>query len=296
MSSEKESTTTASAEEDGSVDVHKRPRSTSNSSYSSESISAKTGILRRRSSAGNDSGDHPPTSSAEKSLPSPVDEAHPEKQNRKVCMLRGAMISTLLSATVVVATLVYLYVTRDEERIFKTQYEDSVSKVAEAFQHGIDMKHDAASTFSAIYTSIYGNIVQEFNAQDSVWPNATLPFFAEKAKDLLKISGGRALSFNPIITHNGNRIEWETHATESAWLLGDKSLVVPPPDLTWPNNRTVSFGIYSRDADRNVVYDPGFAPGSRYEDVLVPVWQIYPIKTNEKAVMFNLHSEKNRQR
>lgn len=296
MSSEKmESTTTASAEEDGD-DVHKRPTSVSNSS--SGSISARSGILRRRSSTtrSNDSGDDPPISNAEKSLPSPVDEAHPEKQNRKVCMLRGAMIFTLLSATVVVATLVYLYVTRDEERIFYTQYKDSVSKVAEAFQHGIDMKHDAASTFSAIYTSIYGNIVQEINAQEPVWPNATLPFFAEKAKDLLKISGGRALSFNPIITQNGNRIEWEAHATESAWLLGDKSLVVPPPDLTWPNNRTVSFGIYSRDSDRNVVYDPGFAPGSRYEDVLVPVWQIYPIKTNEKAVMFNLHSEMNRQR
>lgn len=289
------STTTASVEEDS--DVHERPRSTSKIS-SSESIAARTSILRRRSSnnGSHDTGDGPSTSSAEKSLPSPVDEAHPEKQNRKVCMLRGAVILTLLSATVTVATLVHLYVTRDEERSFRTQYQDSVSKVAEAFQYGIDTKHDAASTFSAIYTSIYGNIVQEINAQKPVWPNATLPFFAEKAKDLLKISNGRALSFNPIITQNGNRIEWEAHATESAWLLGDKSLVVPPPDLTWPNNRTVSFGIYSRDADRNVVYDPGFAPGSRYEDVLVPVWQIYPIKTNEKAVMFNLHSEKNRQR
>ena len=29
---------------------------------------------------------------------------------------------------------------------------------------------------------------------------------------------------------------------------------------------------------------------------MVPVWQISPIEGNSKAVMFNLHSEKNRQR
>mmetsp|Transcript_22587 Transcript_22587/g.45482 ORF Transcript_22587/g.45482 Transcript_22587/m.45482 type:complete len:866 (+) Transcript_22587:145-2742(+) len=311
MSSEEKklhNTTTASAMEDGDVQIISSASSTSetnnssNKSTSRESIStSSTGILRMRrkssraSSGG--SGDHPPMSNAEsgRSASSPVDDDHPEKQNRKVCMLRGAMIVTLLTATVAVATLVYLYVTRDEERNFQTQYQDSVSKVAEAFQYGIDTKHDAASTFSAIYTSIYGNIVQEVENQKPVWPNATLPFFAEKAKDLLKISNGRALSFNPIITQDVNRLEWEAHATESAWLLGDKSLIVPPPDFTWPNNRTVSFGIYSRDADRNVVYDPGFAPGSIHT-VLVPVWQIHPIKTNEKAVMFNLHSEKNRQR
>jgi hypothetical protein len=242
------------------------------------------------------SADHPPNSLTSENASSPHDEERQEKQNRKVCMLRGAMIATLLSATIVVATLVFLYVHGDEQRNFETQYQDSVSKVADAFQYGIDTKHDTASTFSAIYTSTYGNIVKKVNGEEPVWPNATLPFFATMAHDLLKIANARALSFNPIITQNVNRLEWEAYATDSAWLLGNKTLVIPEENSTWPNNRTVSFGIYSRDADRNVIYDPGYAPESRYEDVLVPVWQIYPIKTNEKAVMFNLHSEKNRQR
>lgn len=306
-------TAAASAEaEEDDVNVISSTSSTAETHQSSSKSLARgsitsgpDSILRMRrnskSSTHDGSGDQQPSSrrgssSSDKNT-LPADDAHTEKQNRKVCLLRVAMISALLSATIVVATLVYLYVTRDEEKIFRTQYMDSVSKVAEAFQYGIDTKHDAASTFSTIYTSFYGNVVQQFEGgQKTAWPNATLPFFADKAKDLLKIADGRALSFNPIITQDVNRLEWEAHATESAWLLGDKSLVIPNPDLTWPNNRTVSFGIYSRDADRNVVYDPGYAPGSRYEDVLVPVWQIYPIKTNEKAVMFNLHSEKNRQR
>ena len=301
-------TTATSVKADGG-DVHiTTPESTvssgtntsSNRSSRRESPSTSNGILRMRRhssivSSMVSSGDNPTMSNSE-SASSHIDEAHQEKQNRKVCKMRGAMIVTLLSATVAVATLVYLYVTRDEEDNLQIQYRDSVSKVAEAFQYGIDTKHDTTSTFSSIYTSIYGNIVQEVKGGESIWPNATLPFFAERAKDLLKIANGRALSFNPIITQDVNRLEWEAHATESAWLLGDKSLVIPAPNTTWSDNRTVSFGIYSRDADNNVIYDPGYAPGSRYEDVLVPVWQIEPIKTNEKAVMFNLHSEKNRQR
>lgn len=252
-------TAAASAEaEEDDVNVISSTSSTAETHQSSKSLargsitSGPDSILRMRrnskSSTHDGSGDQQPSSrrgssSSDKNT-LPADDAHTEKQNRKVCLLRVAMISALLSATIVVATLVYLYVTRDEEKIFRTQYMDSVSKVAEAFQYGIDTKHDAASTFSTIYTSFYGNVVQQFEGgQKTAWPNATLPFFADKAKDLLKIADGRALSFNPIITQDVNRLEWEAHATESAWLLGDKSLVIPNPDLTWPNNRTVSFGI-----------------------------------------------------
>ena len=270
---------------------------------SSQSSTGSTGILRarrrsrrKRSTVSSSSSSDPPMNNSENGSGSSSPNEHENKQNRKVALLRAIVIVTLLSATVVVAVLVYKYVKSEQANLFATQYSDSVAKVADAFQAGIDTKHDAASTFSAIYTSIYGNTVQNIEGGKTVWPNATLPFFAEKATDLLKISNGRALSFNPIITQDVNRLEWEAHVAESAWLLGDVSLVVPNPIFTFPSNRTVSFGIYSRDADRNVVYDPGFAPDSRYEDHLVPVWQIYPIKTNEKAVMFNLHSEKNRQR
>ena len=44
------------------------------------------------------------------------------------------------------------------------------------------------------------------------------------------------------------------------------------------------------------VDDTGLAPGSRYKKTMVPVWQISPIEGDSKAVMLNLHSEKNRQR
>ena len=43
------------------------------------------------------------------------------------------------------------------------------------------------------------------------------------------------------------------------------------------------------------VDDTGLEPGLRYNTTMFPVWQIAPIEGNSKAVMFNLHSEKNRQ-
>ena len=64
---------------------------------------------------------------------------------------------------------------------------------------------------------------------------------------------------------------------------------------TWPDNRPIEFGIYSRDANKTVIYDPGYDPDSlEYSNIMVPVWQIAPYAGNERAVMFNLHSEINR--
>jgi len=266
-----------------------------------------------------ENGDRSTTAkSTASTLSAAVDDDAQKKQDRKVCIIRTALMATLLVATTVVATLTHFFVHDAEQSNFEDQYLDSVAKVAEAFQKGIDIKHGTASTFSAVYTSRYGNAAQAARAAEdakmhgnsnssslsqfdsetsqSIWPNATMPDFQEQAAGQLKLANGRALSFNPIITQDVNRLQWEAHAEESAWILGDESLVAPDPSLSWPNNRTVAFGIYSRDDGGNVVYDPGYAPGSRYEDVMVPVWQIAPIETNQKAVMFNLHGEKNRQR
>ena len=234
-----------------------------------------------------------------------MDDDAQKRQNRKVCVLRGATISTLLAAMAAVATLTFVYVRNDEEGNFEIQYLGSVAKFADSFQHGVDTMHDAASTFSAVYTSRYGNDARRIGDHDhennetgfiSVWPNATMPDFQEQAEGQLKLSNGRALSFNPIITQDVNRLEWEAHAAKSAWILEDESSMTSELSLAWPDNRTVSFGIYSNDMDGNVIYDPGYNPGSNFTNVLVPIWQIAPIVTNKKAIMFNLHSEKNRQR
>jgi len=217
-------------------------------------------------------------------------EVAQRRRDRRLCVIRFSLIFALLTATAVVASFAGWYVKSDEHANFKMQYHDSVEKVGEAFQTRLDINRDSIMTFSSMITSRYGQL--------DAWPNVTIPNFQEQTEGILRIAEGRSLSFNPIITQDVNRLQWEAHATESAWMLGgeDSILIVPdPPNATWPDNRTVSFGIYSRDGDGNVIHDPGYNPDSvDYPDVMVPVWQIAPFEGNERAVMFNLHSEVNR--
>ena len=96
-----------------------------------------------------------------------------------------------------------------------------------------------------------------------MWPNVTISGFSQQAREALTIVGGRVLSFNPVISQ-ANRLGWEAYAADHAGLLGDESLVTPDPGAEWPHNRTVSFGIYSKDTGNEIVYESG------HKKVLVP--------------------------
>jgi hypothetical protein len=194
-----------------------------------------------------------------------------KKKSRAVWCLRTLTLTTLSAAALIVAILTYTYSRDSEMKVFQTQYQDSVVKVSEAISLDINNKLNTAMSFSAMYTSKYG-------AEDS-WPNVTMPHFQEQARGQLAIADGIAISFNPIITSE-TKAGWEAHAVESVNILGEEKVV-----------ERVKEGIRP-----NMTQDIIEASDSRYPDHMVPVWQIHPIQTNWKAVMFDLHSETNRQR
>ena len=138
---------------------------------------------------------------------------------------------------------------------------------------------DAPLPVSALYTSRY--------APDENWPNTTMPEFREQVYGQLKLSDGRALSFNPII-YETTCEPWEAHSMENVEILSDTSLI----ERAWETCRIVADGIFMVGG----VDDTGLASGSRYNTTMVPVWQISPIEGNSKAVVFNLNSGMNRQR
>ena len=217
-------------------------------------------------------------------------------QDRRVCYIRAAVILVLVAATTIVATFAGWIQANEEHNKFEMQYKDSVAKVGTEFQRRINSTHSVAKTFSAMITSRYGNSAQAKKGLPPLWPNVTIPDFQEQTLGSLAIVDGRAISWNPIITQDVNRKGWEAYtADKSVSVLGDESAIINArlSNSTWPNNR-ISFGIYSRDVNNNVIYDPGYMPNSTNPNVMVPVWQIAPIKTNEQAIMFNLHSEFNR--
>ncbi len=205
-----------------------------------------------------------------------------QKKSNAIWCLRILTVTTLTTATVIVAVLTFTFTRNSELQVFDTQYQDSVVKVAEAISLDISNKLNSASAFSAMYTSRYG--------PEERWPNVTMPYFEEQARGLLDTSGGIALSFNPIIT-NETRAEWEAHANESAFIFDTDELIERSCDTC----RVVADGIFRKEDGLNVD-DSGYSPESRFPYHMVPVWQIYPTKVNWRAVMFNLHSEKYRQR
>uniref|UniRef100_A0A7S2UU20 Guanylate cyclase domain-containing protein n=1 Tax=Attheya septentrionalis TaxID=420275 RepID=A0A7S2UU20_9STRA len=218
------------------------------------------------------------------------------KNKERVRILRILLVVTLVVAMVFVGGLTYRFMSAKERNDFESQYKDSVVKVAKEFHLTLDMKVLSASVFSNLYTSRFGDLVNT-STLASVWPNVTMPDFANQASGLLAMSKGRAISFNPII-NNETRMSWETYAKEQATQIYNSSsqLVKRSCATCW----IVADGIFTKgivnDSFVNI-YDPGYTSGSKkYPDTLVPIWQIAPQKTNEGGVMFNLHNEPKRQR
>ncbi len=100
-----------------------------------------------------------------------------ERKSNAIWCLRTLTITTLTAAAVIVAVLTYTFSRNSELRVFQTQYEDSVVKVSEAINLAINNKLNTAMSFSAMYTSRFGQI--------NSWPNVTMPHFEEQAEGQL---------------------------------------------------------------------------------------------------------------
>lgn len=214
-----------------------------------------------------------------------------------VCCLRTITVAALVVAASIIAVITFSYCCTDELAVFETQYRESSVKLQEAIDTAISNKLHAAGTLAALYTSRYG--------YQGVFPKATMPAidFNEQASGLLGFANGISISFNPII-NDSNRAEFEAHATESAELLGSEELLTRQcGDNTGSTCRIISDGIFRKSIDPTTgevinIYDTGVSPESNHPNTMVPIWQIFPLSgtANWSDVLFNLHSETNRQR
>ena len=98
-----------------------------------------------------------------------------------------------------------------------------------------------------------------------------MPEFQEQAYGQLKLSDGRALSFNLSINET-TREPWEAHSMENVEIMSDTSLI----KRACEKFRIVADGIFVV----GVVDDTGLAPGSRYNTTMALVWKIAPIEEN----------------
>lgn len=201
------------------------------------------------------------------------DEVLAKKQNQSLLCLRSLTGITLVTSAILICTLTFVFSKRNQVHEYNHQYNDVIEAFENSVRKGLQNEVYSAQTLSVMYTSVFG--------QQNVWPNTTMNDFEKLAEGQLSITDSIGLSFSPIITSD-NRAEFEAHAAQNLELHGVSEL---------KNN----FTVFRRE-NGSVVDDPGTQPDSIFPDVMVPVYQVYPFEANREAIMFNLHSEKNRMR
>ena len=115
--------------------------------------------------------------------------------------------------------------------------------VLEEFQTRINQKVQAASTLSAVYSTVYQ---KHHNGYDSNWPNATLFNFDQIGNGLLYLSNSRAISYNPILRNAKELENWEAYALEKALTGGldfSNNLLGETDDYT---GRIIKDGIFRK--------------------------------------------------
>ena len=91
--------------------------------------------------------------------------------------------------------------------------------------------------------------------------------------------------FNPIID-NTTRHGWEAYASANVDLLHGPSSLKVRTSGSW----IVADGIYSKTSAGVAIKNPGYLANSKFPKVMTPVWQIAPIASNAKAVMYDVHT------
>jgi len=211
---------------------------------------------------------------------------------RAVVCLRICTFLLIGVSMSVAVTMTYINVRKGELELMGMQYEDSAKLLGEGLKRRFSSKVLSAAALANYYTGRFGR-QNKNNAM--VWPNVTISNFEEQTMDLLTAAVGRAISFNPIVT-NETRRSFEEYAASMAGNFGADSLLVAEN----VGDRVVSDGIFCSCAvDGGIISqqdDPGLHAHTKYPTWMVPVYQIAPIKSNSKAVLYNLHVESARVR
>lgn len=233
------------------------------------------------------------------------------KQDPSIFLTRALLFSTSITGIALIAFYAYSIIYASETSNFTQAFDNSVALLSIQVQSGFLSQATAGITLAAMYSS-YAN-----STGGGTFPYVTLPFFETLNQNLLagRSSGGngaRAISFNPVIDTSiaNRRAKFATYANSSSilWKLdqGAESIRSKNPDVnpsattcspcsssvcTWGVNRD----IFSRTKEGCATYASSTDTDSKYPAYLVPVWQISPISSNVRAVMYNLHSEVVRQ-
>lgn len=210
-------------------------------------------------------------------------ELRRNKMKTIIVITRLFLAISIIIVVSVIGSTSYLLLKRIETRTFESQY-DAIYEVIE-IKVALEMGSlaYAGTSLAARYTS-ETSLNQQTGSQYLIEKNG----FETEYTKLQLLTVARAISFNPMIDPS-NAAAWESWAS---------SKINSNPSLNYYDTSNLVNGspkIYKR-VNGVVVATSQNTDCSTIptHNVYFPVWQIAPIATNTKAIMFDLHSELNR--
>eukprot|EP01041_Mallomonas_annulata_P005750 gene5750-11623_t len=207
----------------------------------------------------------------------------PLKENRgelvKLKRLRILVFSIFVCMVAAIGATCFILIRNSELSTLDRVYVSAGDLVLIRIKKSIEKKLDAVSVINIIFAraiedGYIGNI-----------PNITLPGFENIMGSICNLASARSVSFNPLITDK-TRSGWEAYATSHVDLLQGPDSLKKRINGSW----IVADGIYKKSSTGENIPNPGYIAASKYPNTMAPIWQISPIATNAKAIMFDSHS------
>jgi class 3 adenylate cyclase len=196
-------------------------------------------------------------------------------------LTKCCVVAILLVAAVIMAAVTYRYTRNFEIKRFHDCFDNEALYVVDTYRDFIVRLLWAGATMSAKFSRAASLVV---NTTNYVPGTSTFPFLALGDFDLAAFSTEQVdhvtrISYAPLVGDE-QRDEWEAYAMEH----------ISSTNLGFESPWSTSTGIYELDeANREPV------PSQR-RDISSPVWQVFPVRSHGKYLMFDLMSDPVRKR
>jgi hypothetical protein len=233
----------------------------STQSYASGEVDA-TRKLRERSE----------DTSASKKTETSTTLARKETQVLRFIKSDGVML-ILLGAAIIMVVVTYRYTRNYEIDRFHDSFENNAEHLINSYHNFLVRLLWAGATMATRYTVEASK--QRFNSTDFLhFPFLALDEFKLAAFSMIQVDGLTSVSYAPLLSVN-KRDDWEIYANEF--------ISIANPGFARPEQENWT-GIYELDENNDPI-------SSERNGMSMPVWQLFPVQSHDKYLMFDLQSD-----
>jgi hypothetical protein len=175
-----------------------------------------------------------------------------KSETKNVGRLKVIVAFVLIASTIAVATIVYRYLSRNEETKFRDQFNDDGRKILASIGASLDKSFGMMDNLAVM-------IVANAKETNQTWPFVTLPNYGIRAAKLLLLMDAVLLTFLPVVSAD-NRRQWEAYAVDNNDWVNDCVSIQKSWD--WYNGPIVDheeeFGVI-QDSNGDLPYNVRYA-------------------------------------